>query len=533
VSLIRASAVIGSLTLVSRVLGFLREALLARYLGAGWVTDCFLVAFKLPNLFRRLFAEGAFSSAFVPLFARTIGENQGDATAGKRFAEDVLALLLLVLIAVTALAMIFMPALVFIMTGGFKDPRPGQVALTIDLARLAFPYLLLISLVSLLGGVLNGLSRFGAAAAAPILLNLVMIGALVGFGMAFPDLTGEAAQIGAARALSVGITVAGIAQLLWLVWVCHRAGVHLRLRVPRFGPRVKQFGLMVLPAALGQGAMQINLIIDGLIANKLAGEGALSWIYFADRLAQLPLGVIGVAVGTALLPTIARQLGEGKADSANLTQNRGAELALLLAIPAALALIVLAEPIVRLAYERGAFTPEDTRATMLALMALAAGLPAFILIKVLTPGFFARNDTRTPVVIALVAIMVNTGVALALVFSIGHVGIAAATAVSAWVNVVLLLTALIRRGWFVPDRQLLSATARFVLAASVMAGLGWFAQHQWPALFDDQSMVLAIAMLGLIGLSLLVYFGLCLATGAIDRTRLKALLSRRGRASAA
>lgn len=516
-TLVRATAVIGSLTFLSRLLGFVREALIARSLGAGWVSDCFIVAFKLPNLFRRLFAEGAFSAAFVPLVSRTIGEAGGDVRAAVRFGEDTLAVFLVFLTGFTALAMVFMPLLVLAMTGGFKAPVPGQFETAVTLSRLTFPYLLLISLSSLLGGMLNSLSRFGAAAAAPIMLNLCMIGAVL--------LVGEGG-VATAIALSVGVTVAGITQFIWLLWACSRAGLQLRLRWPRLTPKVRQFGKVVLPAALGQGAMQINLLVDTFIATRFLEAGSLSFIYFADRLAQLPLGVVGVAVGTALLPSLSRLLGEGKPDGANILQNRSMELALLLALPAALALVALAEPIVRLSYERGAFGPEETQATAMALIAFACGLPAYIAIKILTPGFFARQDTATPVKIAVVAMGVNFLLNISLVWQFRHVGLAASTAIAAWVNAGLLYWVLRRRGHFTLDRQLKVNAAKCFGSAALMALACALAAAAFSDALGTQGLALAVVLAAICAGAVLLYFGVVIASGVISWPDLKRRLRR-------
>jgi putative peptidoglycan lipid II flippase len=516
-SLARASALIGGLTLISRVLGFLREALLARYLGAGWVSDCFFVAFKLPNLFRRLFAEGAFAAAFVPIVSGLLGQTPDDQGPAKRFAEDALSVLLMILVGFTALAMILMPLLVLVMTGGFQNPEPGQFALAVELSRLTFPYLLLISLVSLLGGVLNSVGKFGAAAASPILLNICMIAAVL--------LVNDTEQ-SSARAVAAGVAVAGVAQLLWLIWVCERSGVSLRLRWPKLSPELRQFGRTVLPAIIGQGAMQINLLVDTFLATRFLPQGSLSYIYYADRLNQLPLGVIGIAVGTALLPAISRSLGAGDAKGATQTQNRGIELALLFALPAAFALILLAEPLVRLSYERGAFQASDTGATAGALMAFASGLPAYILIKVLTPGFFARGDTATPVKIAVIAMGANFVLNLALIWTFKHVGIAASTAISAWLNAALLFYVLRRRGHFAIDAQLASRAPRMLISATVMAVL--VGSIYWAArpIFAEQGISLAIGVLGLVITSLPIYFGVSLWSGAVSKQELLRILRR-------
>ena len=399
-ALARWAATVGGYTMGSRVLGFLRDILIASVLGAGPVADAFFVAFKLPNFLRRLFAEGAFNAAFVPLFAGTLERDGRE--AAKSFAEDVLTVLLWTLLVLVIAAQIVMPWLMHALAPGFAD-EPGKLDLTVQLTRLTFPYILLISLVSLLGGVLNSLYRFAAVAATPILLNLCLIGALLGLAR-WTETPGHA--------LAVGVTVGGIVQFAWLIVASRRAGMSLRLRWPRLTPGVKRLLILAAPAALGAGVAQINLVVDIIIASLLP-PGSVSYLYYADRVNQLPLGVVGVAVGTALLPLLSRQLRAGETDDAANSLNRAIEMALLLAIPAAVALVVIASPVIAVLFERGAFGVAESDATAGALIAYAAGLPAFVLIKVLVPGYFARQDTRTPVRIAVLCLVVNVALNLA------------------------------------------------------------------------------------------------------------------------
>ncbi len=451
--------------MVSRVAGFLRDMLMARYVGAGMAADAFLIAFRLPNLFRALFAEGAFASAFVPMFARTVGKDRGDLHAGIRFAEDVLAVLVPVLAIFTVVMIVFAAPVVWALTGGFPDASPEKFGLAVDFTKLTFPYLMLISLVSLMGGILNSIGRFWVNAAAPILLNLCLIAGLLLFAG-----HGDVVQ---ARIQAVAVTVSGIAQFLWLLWSCDRAGIRLRLRRPRLNDQVRQLLRIVWPAALGAGAVQFNLLVSTALAARFLPEGAVSYLYYADRLNQLPLGLIGIGVGTALLPTLARHLGAGEDRAAMHTQNRAIELVLLLTLPAAAALVVSAGPMVRALLEYGRFTHDDTIRAAEALAAFSLGLPAYVLIKVLTPGFHARQDTRTPVRIALVSMLVNLGgnLALVLLTPLAHVGIAVATAVAAWVNAGLLWYVLRQRGHFDADARLLRTLPRLAAATLVMVAV--------------------------------------------------------------
>ena len=512
-ALARWAATIGGYTMGSRVLGFARDILIASVLGAGPVADAFFVAFKLPNFLRRLFAEGAFNAAFVPLFAGTL-ERDGRAAA-KSFAEDVLTVLLWALLLLVIVAQIVMPWLMHVLAPGFAD-EPGKLDLTVQLTRLTFPYILLISLVSLLGGVLNSLYRFAAVAATPILLNLCLIAALLGLSH-WTETPGHA--------LAVGVTVGGIVQFVWLVVAASRAGMSLRLRVPRLTPGVKRLLVLAAPAALGAGVAQVNLVVDIIIASLLP-QGSVSFLYYADRVNQLPLGVVGVAVGTALLPLLSRQIRAGEAEEAVKSLNRALEMALLLAVPAAVALIVIAAPVIAVLFERGAFGAVESDATAGALIAYAAGLPAFVLIKVLAPGYFARQDTRTPVRIAILCLAVNVALNLALMGPLAHVGIALATTLAGWLNVGLLAAGLARRGFLRPDARLRRRLPRMVAASAGMAALLWAVVFALEAPLDTTGVRIA-ALAAVVVAGLAGYGMLAAALGAISVREMRALLARR------
>jgi putative peptidoglycan lipid II flippase len=460
--LARNIAVVGGYTMASRVLGFARDILIASTLGAGLISDAFFVAFKVPNFFRRLFAEGAFNAAFVPLFSGLLTTHGRD--EARRFAGEALSLMVVVLFLFVSILQIAMPWAMFGLAPGFAA-TPETFDLAVDLTQITFPYLLFISLVSLMGSVLNSLGRFAAAAATPILLNVTLIAALL--------LLAERLET-PGHALAWGVAAAGLIQFLWLSAATARAGMSLRLTWPRLTPRVRELLLLMLPGVIGAGVVQINLLADVVIASFLP-QGSISFLYFADRVNQLPLGVIGVAVGTALLPALSRQLAAGETDAAHNSQNRALEVALLFTVPAALALIVIAMPIIEVLFERGQFDATDGRATALALMAYAAGLPAYVLIKVLTPSYFARRDMVTPVRIAALSVAVNIALNLLLMGPLDHVGLALATAVAAWLNAGLLARGLTRRGHWQADARLRKRAPRVVLAALVMAAGLWAA----------------------------------------------------------
>jgi putative peptidoglycan lipid II flippase len=506
VTLVRSVATVGSMTMISRVLGFARDILIAALLGAGPLADAFFVAFKLPNFLRRLFAEGAFNAGFVPMFARTL-EGEGPAVA-KAFAEQAQAVLVGVLAPLVLLAIVLMPWVVAAIAPGFE--RDGErYEAAVELSRITFVYILFISLVALHSGVLNALGRFAAAAAAPIILNLCLIAALL-ISAAWFDAP--------APALAWGVAIAGLLQVLWLRLAARRAGLLPAPRRPRLSPEIKKLFALILPGALGAGVAQISLFADVIFASLLP-PGAVSYLYYADRVNQLPLGVIGVAVGTALLPLMARQLRAGQREQAIASQNRAIELALLLTVPAAAGLAVLALPIVVVLFERGAFGADESAATAMALAAYTLGLPAYVLIKVLAPGFFAREDTRTPVKIAILCLVANVGFVLVLIWPFAHVGIALATALSAWLNAGLLARGLRRDGLLRPDARLRHRLPRILASALVMAAALWLVQPWLAGLPPAVALVVAIVAGGA------VFFICAHVSGALDLRDLRSMRS--------
>jgi putative peptidoglycan lipid II flippase len=502
-ALLRSVTTVGAYTLLSRVFGFLRDILTAALLGAGPVADAFFVAQRLPNLFRSLFAEGAFSAAFVPLLAGTMAEHGKE--AARIFAEDALAVLLAALLGFVLLGEIFMPAVMAVIAPGFGED-PAKFSLAVELARITFPYLLFIALVALQGGVLNSVDRFAAAAATPVLLNLSLIAALL-----LMDRFGWRDG----RALAWAVTGAGLAQFLWLVFSCSRAGLALRLPLPRLTRGVRRTFAVMAPGTIGAGVTQLNLLISTALASLLPG-GSVSYLYYADRLNQLPLGVVGIAVGTAILPPLSRQVRLGQHAEALATQNRGIELALLLTVPAAVALIVLANPILAVLFQRGAFGAADTAATAAALAAYAAGLPAFVLIKVLAPAFFARHDTATPVKVAVTAMATNLGLTLVLMQFLAHVGIAAATTVAGWVNALTLLVLLVRRGHFHFDARVSRNLPRIGVAALGMGLILVMLRIALAPALAAMPLMRISALAALIGAGLAVFALLALAFGIAD-----------------
>ncbi|MFT6944059.1 MAG: putative peptidoglycan lipid II flippase, partial [Yoonia sp.] len=376
---------VGIWTLVSRVMGFVRDIMIAAYLGTGPVAEAFLVAFSLPNLFRRFFAEGAFNMAFVPMFSKKLEGNDG----AHRFAQDAYVGMAGILTVFTVFGVIFMPALVAMMASGFMGTERFDLA--VYYGRIAFPYILFISLSALLSGVLNATGRFTAAAAAPVFLNIIFVaalliaGSLMGFDCNCTPIQ-EQAYIG--QALAYSVPIAGIGQLL-IVWVAaKRAGYPLRFGRPKMTPELKRLAIIAAPAALAGGVVQINLLVGRQVASFF--DGAVAWLNYADRLYQLPLGVVGIAIGVVLLPDLSRRLRAGDDAGGRDAFNRASEISLALTIPASVALMVIPLPLVSVLFERGAFTSDDTTATALAVAIYGLGLPAFVLQKTLQPLFFAR-----------------------------------------------------------------------------------------------------------------------------------------------
>ena len=513
-SLLRSLATVGGYTGISRILGFVRDILMAAVIGTGPVADAFFVAFRFPNFFRRLFAEGAFSAAFVPLFSRRLEEDGQE--AARRLAEETLSVLTAVLLALTLAALAAMPQLMHLLAPGFADD-PEKFDQAVLLTRLTFPYLLFVSLVALYGGVLNALYKFAAMAAAPILLNVFFIATLL---LVIPF-----ADAPAGPALAWTVTFAGIAQFLALIYAARRNGITLDFPLPRLTPGVRRTLRLMGPGVASAGALQLNLVVGTIVASLQ--PGAVSYLYYADRVYQLPLGLIGIAFGVVLLPDLSRKLRAGQDQAARDSLNRGIELALLLTLPATVALVAIPWPIVSVLFERGAFDAEAAVATAWALGAFALGLPAYVLIKILQPGFFAREDTWSPFVAAAWMVGVNVVLTVGLFYWIGFVGIALATAIAAWVNTGLLALWLRRARFLVADARLKSRLPRIALASLLMGAVLVGGQAlAMPWLTGDLAMrVAALAALVIGGMA--VYFGFAVLTRAADLREIAGVFRRR------
>src|SRR5215470_1247843 len=446
---------VGFYTLLSRLTGFARDIMLAAILGAGPVADAFFVAFRLPNHFRAIFAEGAFNAAFIPAYARVRTE-QG-AGAAEQFGDRIFTLLFASQIFLVALALVFTPQAIELLAPGFSR-EPQQFALAVSLTRITFPYLLLITLVTLWSGILNALHRFAAAAAAPILLNVTMMATLA-LAYWFPS---------AGYAAAWGVLISGVLQALLVGGDTLLMGVMTSFRAVRWDKDVQRFFKALLPATLGSAGTQLALFADTIIASFLSA-GAISALYYADRIDQLPIGVIGIAVGTVLVPEITHRLASGDEAGAHTTQNRAIEFALLLALPCVVAFLVVPGLIMRALFMRGAFTAADAQAAALTLMAYAVGLIPFILIRSVVAPFLARGDTATPVKAALIGTAVNIVCKLALMFPLAQVGLALATSIGAWLNFVLVLYFAARARLMAPDAELKMTLIKLAVATIVLA----------------------------------------------------------------
>ncbi|MGD1924244.1 MAG: murein biosynthesis integral membrane protein MurJ [Paracoccaceae bacterium] len=509
IRLLRSFATVGGWTMASRVLGFVRDILIAAYLGAGPVAEAFFVAFRLPNMFRRFFAEGAFNMAFVPMFSKRL-EGEGP-DAARAFGTEALSALFAALVAFTILAQIVMPWFVYALASGFQADERFDMAVVFS--RIVFPYILFISLAALFSGVLNAFGHFAAAAAAPVLLNVIFIGAIIAAAVM---------RWNVGLALVWAAAFAGIAQLALVWFAARRLGMGLIPKRPRLTPDVKRLISVGIPAALAGGVMQINLLVGTQVASYF--DRAISWLSYADRVYQLPLGVVGIAIGVVLLPELSRRFRAGdRAGTAN-AMNRAAEFTMILTVPASVALVAIPGLIVGVLFERGAFTSADTQATALALAIYALGLPSFVLQKVLQPAYFAREDTRTPLRFAIVSMIVNVALAIGLAPVAGFLAAAIGTTLAGWAN-----TALLWRGVrkldpdLTIDNRLANRLPRIVIASAIMGVAAWAMTNGLQAVIPGQT----IAILALVlPASIVLYFALAIGLGAFLPSDLKQALRR-------
>jgi putative peptidoglycan lipid II flippase len=489
---------VGGYTLLSRLTGFLRDIMLAAIIGAGPVADAFFVAFRLPNHFRAIFAEGAFNSAFIPAYARVRTEQGAGAAA--QFGDRIFTLLFASQVVLLALALVFTPQAIELLAPGFSR-EPQQFALAVSLTRITFPYLLLITLVTLWSGILNALHRFATAAAAPILLNVTMMATLA-LAYWFPS---------AGYAAAWGVLISGVLQAILVGGDALVLGVMTWFRALRWDKDVQRFFKALLPATLGSAGTQLALFADTIIASFLSA-GAISALYYADRIDQLPIGVIGIAVGTVLVPEMTHRLASGDETGAQSTQNRAIEFALVLALPCVVAFLVVPGLIMRALFMRGAFTAADAQAAALTLMAYTIGLIPFILIRSVVAPFLARGDTATPVKAALIGTAVNIVCKVALMYPLAQVGLALATSIGAWLNFILVLYFAARARLIAPDPELKATLVKLAVAAIVLAVVLALAAPFVTAMLSSWSRFRDESALGvLVVLGAVVYGGLVVA----------------------
>ncbi len=507
-SFIKSIATFSSFTMISRLTGFIRDMIIARYLGASFASDAFLISFKLPNLFRNLFAEGAFSSAFVPLFTAKLVEKGSDSSI--KFAAKAISLLTFALIILTIIFETFMPSVIRIIAPGFVSDA-NKFNLTVELCRITFPFLLFISIVSFQGGILNSLGYFAAPASAPIILNLSII-----FMGLFSVFFLETPVYG----MALAITVAGILEMFWLKYFLNKLGIYIK---PFYNIKdlIKDSEIVILfkkiaPGIVGAGIYQINMMVDTIIVSLVSG-GAVSWLYYANRIQQLPLGVIGAAISVALLPLLSKKLKNNEKSEAKSLQDKAILYGLLLSLPAAIIFVCLSNDIIKLLFEYGKFTSSDTNKTSLALQAYAIGLPCYVMVKALMPNFFARGDTKTPVKYSLVVFIINFSLNILLMQKFEHVGIAIATSISAFASLGQYIYGLHKHKYWSFSKELLNKIYKTILSCLVMGIIMYITKECFESFVKEINIFTLIVKLGLIGiLGLATFLIMITITNIID-----------------
>lgn len=491
--LVKAMAMVAGTTGISRVVGFIRDMMTAYFLGAGPVADAFVVALKLPNFFRNVTAEGAFSVSFVPIYSQTL-TSKGEEQAGN-FAGESLSVMMVYLAVFTVVMMAAMPWVLYVIAPGFHAGTE-RYELAVHMTRVTFPYLMLMSIASLLGGMLNAHEKFGPFSAASIFFNLCQIAMMV-FGRTYFPTVGHA--------LAWAVTLSGFVQIAWLAWYLRKYKIVLPFLRPRLTPEVRRLFRTMGPGVLAAGIVHVNLFADITIASFF-GTGIISGLYYADRLFQLPLGVVGIAVGTALLPMLTKAFTNGNKDEAKDLFNRSLEYCLFLTVPAALGMAVLNQELVSTLFQHGAFTAEDGRVTVMALACLSMGLPAYVGVKVFLSAYWARHDTKTPAKISAVMALANIAVAFGLTFIIGPVGIALATAISGWVQCLVLWRGLRSDPATGFDDRLKRAVPRIFACGFLMTFILWIMTHFMDPMFDGHAVKQVVLLAVLVGVGVAVYF---------------------------
>ena len=504
--LFKIISIVGSLTFLSRILGYFRDLLIARVIGAGLISDCFFVAFKLPNLFRRILGEGAMNAAFIPVVSgvRTkSGKKNADA-----FFSNIFSFLLVALLAFVLILEIFMPLIITLIAPGFSD-NPEKFNHSINLTRLTFPFVLFICLTSLMGAYLNTLGKFASMAVTPIILNLSLIFTLLIF------FKSENLFL-ISSTLSFVVSIAGIIQVIWMYYNIRRNKSKLSinfsfLKTFKSDKEITKFFKLLLPAILGNGAYQINLLIDMILASTLP-DGSISFLYYADRVNQLPLGVLGIAIGTALLPVLSSQVKKKQKKEAEKSISKAIKFGILFSIPAFFGLLIFSENIISFLFFRGAFEYKDVQATSSALIALCCGLPAFIMIKILVIPFFANEDTKTPIKISLFCMLINLILNLILIREFLHVGLAISTSVSAWINFILLFYILNKNLNYSFDNSIFKVFLKVSLASLTMSYIVlktyefMINNFEMYTLYNTNFILILCIIFGIIIYSALMYF---------------------------
>lgn len=504
-SIVRSAFTVSFFISLSRIVGFVRDILIAQFIGVSMLSDAFFAAFRLPNFFRRVFGEGAMNSAFVPIFVDKLRDKTSDMDE-KHFAQNVFSILLYALLIFTLLFQIFMPFLMKILFPGFAVD-PEKFTLLVNLSRITIFYLIFISLVALCSGILNSLGKFAVPASSPIILNATLIVSLFVFGSLVPNY---------AYALSWGVFVAGILQFLWLITFTVKAGMLLypkSFSLKLFhNADIKKFFRKLLPGVIGANVLQINLLVDSIFASMITG--AISYLYYADRINQLPLAMIGIAIGIALLPAMSHKIKDHEIEGAIKLQNLALEVGLIMVIPATLALTCLAYPIIVTLFERGKFTHEESFFVAKALQFYSYGLPAYVLVKVMEPAFFSRGDTRTPMMIAIICLFSNAILnAIFYFLGFGYVGIILASIISSYLNLTLLITRLLSKKHFYFEKNFLLKLIKITIPAILMAVVLLMANS-----FFDTSDILnkILELIIMITLGLVVYFGAAYFSGSLN-----------------
>ncbi len=513
-SLFRSFFTVSFYTFLSRVLGFIRDILIARYLGSTVIADAFFVAFRIPNFFRRVLAEGAYSAALIPVFSGVVLNPKDDREASD-FVENTTSMLLFATVVLTILFFFGMPYIIQVLAPGFTDNKEAY-ELAVHFGKIIFPYLIFISLAAHFASINNVHERFAAGAFAPAILNISFILSLFILTPLLPS---------AGHALSYGVLIGGVLQFLYL----YRSVLKFyrpRLRIPVLNEKLKNFFRLFLPGIVGSGVIQLNIVIGTIIASFLP-VGAISHIYYADRLNQLPLAIFGIALGIVLLPNLSKAIKQSDQETTHNIQNRSIEFSLLISLPSAIGLFILAEPIIYILFERGAFLQEDTFYTARVLGYFALGLPAYIIIKVLVSCFFAREDTKTPLYISIVSVISNIVLSLLLIESMREMGIALATAISAWINALLLYVMLSLRNNIKFDSLLVSNSIK-ILISSIVLVLGIYGLK--VIIFEDfvsNSILLnSLFLLLIIFLTIIIYLGLVIMLKVVTINQLRQYLKK-------